>query len=425
MRLARPLLALLALPLAACGGEPEPALRVGEVAFGEEQVSGLDAEARRLLADLAGLGAAVASGGTDSLAAALARAEGERARLRALPYHLAARAQGITEERLHAAYREHPEWELRVRHVVRLVPRGSGAAQREAARGVAAEVERRARAGEPFGSLAAAFSEEPGAAERGGLLEPGREGSWVEPFWQAALALQPGEISPVVETEYGFHVLRLEGRRPVPWEEASRLPVLRRLIPDRQAVGTMEAWVEERPAVALDPPAVLAARAALPLGRIADSLVLARAPSGDVYAGRDLALAWAALSPERRAELLGADDATFGWWVENDAREALWSAEARRLGAEVPRGVQAEAEARWRGKLAGWAAGLGFRPGLSAAEVAARALAALTATDQEARIARAELPSLRPLLRSVYPASEAGADSSASSSEMRNRESTR
>ena len=52
------------------------------------------------------------------------------------------------------------------------------------------------------------------------LLRPGREGSWVSEFWTAALALEPGEISPVTETQYGFHVLRLEDRRPVSFEEA-------------------------------------------------------------------------------------------------------------------------------------------------------------------------------------------------------------
>ena len=56
---------------------------------------------------------------------------------------------------------------------------------------VAEEARQRALAGEDFAALAGEYSEEPGAAERGGLLQPGREGTWVDPFWQAALALVP------------------------------------------------------------------------------------------------------------------------------------------------------------------------------------------------------------------------------------------
>jgi hypothetical protein len=76
------------------------------------------------------------------------------------------------------------------------------------------------RGGADFAVTAAELSEEPGAEGRQGLLTPGREGSWVPEFWAAALALQPGEISPVTETQYGYHILRLEDRSVVPFNEA-------------------------------------------------------------------------------------------------------------------------------------------------------------------------------------------------------------
>ena len=47
--------------------------------------------------------------------------------------------------------------------------------------------------------------------------EPG--GSNVRPSRLDGLALEPGEFSPVTETQYGFHVLRLEDRQIVPFEE--------------------------------------------------------------------------------------------------------------------------------------------------------------------------------------------------------------
>jgi hypothetical protein len=42
----------------------------------------------------------------------------------------------------------------------------------------------------------------------------------VPEFWSAALALEPAEISAVTETQYGYHILRLEERRVVPFAEA-------------------------------------------------------------------------------------------------------------------------------------------------------------------------------------------------------------
>jgi parvulin-like peptidyl-prolyl isomerase len=74
-----------------------------------------------------------------------------------------------------------------VRHLVVLSERWRPAAHRDSARAVATEALERARAGEAFEALAAEYSDEPGAAERGGLLEPGREGSWVPEFWQRGI----------------------------------------------------------------------------------------------------------------------------------------------------------------------------------------------------------------------------------------------
>lgn len=412
--------------LAACGDQPEPALRVGEVGFAEEEVAALSPEAREQLVAITALGAAVAENRVDSLVAPLVEREVERARLVSLPYHLGAAASGVGEEELRAAYAASPELELSVRHVVRLVPGYASADRRAEARATAAEVERRARAGEDFAALAGEFSEEPGAAERGGLLQPGREGTWVGPFWEAARALQPGEVSGVVETEYGYHVLRLDERRVLPFEEAARLPLLRALVPAPRAISAMEEWIAARPPVVLDPPALLEARRALGEGVLPDSTPLATSPEGGVYTGRDLAASWAALDPGERQTLSAADDAAFGQWVENDAREALWADQARRLDADPPADARAQATARWGQRVAQWAAAFGFEPRMSAEAVRAAALRGLSSGAQEARIARQEMAGLVPFLRAFYTVSGSAASPAAeSSSAMRNSESSR
>lgn len=71
------------------------------------------------------------------------------------------------------------------------------------------ELRQRIVDGEKFSSLAALYSEDPGSARRGGELGFRTRGELVKPFADAAFNLKPGQVSQIVESEYGYHIIQL------------------------------------------------------------------------------------------------------------------------------------------------------------------------------------------------------------------------
>jgi parvulin-like peptidyl-prolyl isomerase len=72
------------------------------------------------------------------------------------------------------------------------------------------EVLARAKKGEDFGALATETSDDPSAKMNQGSLGAFQRGQMVKPFADAAFALQPGQISDLVETPFGYHIIRRE-----------------------------------------------------------------------------------------------------------------------------------------------------------------------------------------------------------------------
>jgi peptidyl-prolyl cis-trans isomerase D len=75
------------------------------------------------------------------------------------------------------------------------------------------EVLGKVKAGEDFAALAKEYSEDPGTKDNGGDVGwIHRDGQMVPTFEQATFALQPGEVSELIRTEYGFHVIKVHER---------------------------------------------------------------------------------------------------------------------------------------------------------------------------------------------------------------------
>jgi peptidyl-prolyl cis-trans isomerase D len=100
--------------------------------------------------------------------------------------------------------------ERRVSHILINADKGVSAAERDAARvkaqALLAEVQ---KSPNQFAELARKNSQDTGSAAKGGDLDFFGRGAMVKPFEEAAFALKKGETSGLVETEFGFHILRL------------------------------------------------------------------------------------------------------------------------------------------------------------------------------------------------------------------------
>jgi len=136
--------------------------------------------------------------------------------------------------------------QVRVRHLLVAVPPKATPEQKQAARTKADGLLARIKKGEDFATLARDNSDDPGSKGDGGLLPWMSSGETVPAFERAAFALKNGQTSEVVETPFGFHILRVEDRRAattVPFEEAR--PQIEQVLTRRMTGQALEAKVAE------------------------------------------------------------------------------------------------------------------------------------------------------------------------------------
>lgn len=135
---------------------------------------------------------------------------------------IAASKAKVTEEDIRKAYQEETAGDktASVRHIL-LLTQGKTEAEKAEARKKIEDILVKAKAGEDFAALAKQYSEDPGSKDNGGLYENFGRGQMVKPFEDAAFLVPVGQISGVVETSYGYHIILVVDRKKEtrPFEE--------------------------------------------------------------------------------------------------------------------------------------------------------------------------------------------------------------
>lgn len=124
----------------------------------------------------------------------------------------------VTEAALRQAYQSHKSQFLtpaqrKVRHILIAVPKNAGEAAVKAARKKAEGILAKLHKGASFAKLAKMYSDDPGSAKEGGSLGWIQKGMMVPAFDKATFALKKDQISGLVRTKYGFHIIEVTGIR--------------------------------------------------------------------------------------------------------------------------------------------------------------------------------------------------------------------
>ena len=228
---------------------------------------------------------------------------------------------------------EGPGVEIKARHIL-LQPAGQGGAeptpeQRQQVKARAEQIRVRAAGGADFAALATETTEEPGGKERGGDLGWFGRGRMVAQFEEAAFKLQPGQVSPVVETPFGYHVIKVEDRRQTPMgENREMFRQQAQQQAQQKAVGTFVDSLKKATNVQVQAGAAeavkeLAGQEDLTLRGRAASRELVTFRGGALTAG-ELAELLQTAQPQERAQIKEADEERIRGFLEDQAmREVL------------------------------------------------------------------------------------------------------
>jgi peptidyl-prolyl cis-trans isomerase C len=156
----------------------------------------------------------------------------------------------VTDQEVEEFYQGNPQMfqrpeQVRARHILMAVEQGADEETKADAKARAEAARKRALSGEDFATLATELSDGP-SAPNGGDLGFFSADRMVPAFAEAAFALEPGAISQVVETQFGYHVIKVEERRPASTQSLEEVKdPLRNALMEREVGEGVASLVEE------------------------------------------------------------------------------------------------------------------------------------------------------------------------------------
>ncbi|MGE0445897.1 MAG: peptidylprolyl isomerase [Vicinamibacterales bacterium] len=134
---------------------------------------------------------------------------------------------------------------VRASHILIGFPQDADAAAKQAAKTKAEGILKEVKAGKDFAELAKANSSDPGSAQQGGDLNFFERGQMVGPFDQAVFSLAPGQTSELVETQFGYHIIKVtdkQAERTMPLDEVR--PQLTEFLQNQKRQTATQAFVD-------------------------------------------------------------------------------------------------------------------------------------------------------------------------------------
>ena len=124
----------------------------------------------------------------------------------------------ISDEETKAYYDSHPDFfkepeQVQASHILIKVEPKADESQKAEARKKLETIQQKLQEGGDFAALAKEFSEGPSNV-KGGDLGYFRRGQMVKPFEEAAFALEPGKVSGIIETNFGYHLIKTIDKKP-------------------------------------------------------------------------------------------------------------------------------------------------------------------------------------------------------------------
>jgi parvulin-like peptidyl-prolyl isomerase len=161
--------------------------------------------------------------------------------------------------------------EVKARHIL-IMPRALDDKSEFEARAKAEDILKRIKNGESFATFAEKYSDDTGSAKKGGELGYFTTGMMVPEFEKAAFSLKPGQISDVIRTSYGYHIIQVEDTRLIKVDTKGK--DISAVILAQKQDNTFKRWLSEarqKAKIEINQP-LLNAHAFLLTGRIKEAI---------------------------------------------------------------------------------------------------------------------------------------------------------